>query len=93
VWFLLKSLLVLIVIFVLASRDRSQETQSPATARIETARRAAPAHEGDAIETLKKAATQKLADGVREQCFKRPEDCFALSKTVGAGLSAFGKAR
>ena len=35
---------------------------------------AAP-READAFETLKKAAAQKLADGVKEQCLKRPEDC------------------
>ena len=44
-------------------------------------------------ESTKKAAAQKLADGVKEQCLKRPEDCLAVAKTVGAGLSALDKAR
>ncbi|HTO79673.1 MAG TPA: hypothetical protein VMJ31_07850 [Methylocystis sp.] len=91
-WFLLKSLLVLAVVFLLASRDQPPEAPGAAKTKVETPRRAAP-HEGDAIETLKKAATQKLADGVKEQCIKRPEDCLSVVKTVGAGLSALDKAR
>ena len=91
-WFLLKSLLVLAVVFLLASRDRQPEGQGAAKAKVETARHAAP-HEGDAIETLKKAAAQKLADGVREQCLKRPEDCLSVVKTVGSALSSLDKAR
>ena len=94
-WFLLKSLLVLAVVFLLASRDQAPEAPTAAKAKVETARRGAPAaaHEGDAIETLRKAAAQKLADGVREQCLKRPEDCLSVVKTVGAGLSSLDKAR
>ena len=94
-WFLLKCLLVLAVVFFMASRERQPEGQGATKAKVETARRTAPAapHEGDAIETLRKAAAQKLADGVREQCLKRPEDCLSVVKTVGAGLSSLDKAR
>ena len=89
-WFLLKCFLVLAVVFLLASRDRPPEAPAAAKARVEPARRAAPVapREGDAIEALKRAAAQKLADGVREQCLKRPEDCLSAAKTVGAGLFA-----
>jgi hypothetical protein len=95
VWFLLKSLLILAVVFFMASRERQPEGQGGAKAKVETARRAAPAapHEGDAIETLRKAAAQKLADGVRDQCLKRPEDCLSVVNTVGAGLSSLNKPR
>lgn len=94
-WFLLKCLLVLAVIFFLANRERQPEGQGVAKAKVETVRRVAPAapHEGDAIEALRKAAAQKLADGVREQCLKHPEDCLSVVKTVGAGLSSLDKAR
>ncbi len=93
-WFLLKSLLVLAVVFFLASRAQPPDGQGPAKAKVETAHRVAPAaQESDAIETLKKAATQKLAETMREQCLKRPEDCLSAVKTVGAGLSALDKAR
>jgi hypothetical protein len=92
VWFLLKSLLILAVVLFMASRERQPEGQGGAKAKVETARHAAP-HEGDAIETLGKAAAQKLADGVRDQCLKRPEDCLAVAKTVGAGISSLNKAR
>jgi hypothetical protein len=95
VWFLFKCLLVLAVIFFMASRDRMPHAPAAPKAEVETSRRAAPSapHDGDAIEALKRAATQKLADGVREQCLKRPEDCLAVAKTVGAGVSALDKAR
>jgi hypothetical protein len=95
VWFLLKCLLVLAAVFFMASRERQPEGKGATKAKVETARRTAPVapHEGDAIETLRKAAAQKLADGVREQCLKRPEDCLSVVKTVGAGLSSLDKAR
>lgn len=94
-WFLLKCLLVLAVIFFMASCERQPEGQGAAKAKVETARRAAPAapHDGDAIETLRKVAAQKLADGVREQCLKRPEDCLSVVKTLSGGLSSLDKAR
>ena len=93
-WFLFKSLLVLAVVFLLASRSSPPEGQGPAKGKVETARHATPAApEGDAIETLKKAVAQKLADTVKEQCLKRPEECLSAVKTVGAGLSALDKTR
>ena len=94
-WFLLKCLLILAVVFFMASRERQPEGQGAAKVKVDTARRAPPTapHEGDAIETLRKAAVQKLADGVRDQCLKRPEDCLSVVKSVGAGLSALDKAR
>jgi len=94
VWFLFKCLLVLAVIFFMASRDQPLQAPTAAKTKVETSRRAPSArHDGDSIETLKKAAAQKLADGVKEQCLKRPEDCLAVAKTVGAGLSALDKGR
>ncbi len=93
-WFLFKSLLVLAVVFLLASRDQPPDAQGAAKPKVETARRAAPtAHEADAVETLKKAAAQKLAETVKEQCLKRPEDCLSAVRTVGAGLSGVDKTR
>ncbi len=94
VWFLLKCLVVLAVVFFLASRDQPPDTQGAAKARVvEAAHKpaTAAAREADAFDTLKKAAAQKLADGVKEQCLKRPEDCLAVAKSVGAGLSALDR--
>lgn len=94
-WFLFKCLVVLAVVFFLASRDELPETQGAAKARVEVTHKPATAapREADAFETLKKAAAQKLADGMKEQCLKRPEDCLAVARSLGAGLSALDKAR
>ncbi len=94
-WFLFKCLVVLAVVFFLASRDQPPETQGTTKAKVEAAHKpptAAP-READTFETLKRAATQKLADGVKEQCLKHPEDCLSVARSVGAGLSALDKAR
>ncbi|ARN82113.1 hypothetical protein [Methylocystis bryophila] len=92
-WFLLKSLLVLAVIFFLASRESQPEGQVATKAKVEPGRRATPAREADVIETLKRAAAEKLAEGVKERCLKRPEDCLSVARTVGSGLSALDKTR
>jgi hypothetical protein len=93
VWFLLKCLVVLAVVFFLASRDQPPETQGAVKPKLETAHKPATVapREPDAFETLKKAAAQKLAYGVKEQCLKRPEDCLAVARSVGAGLSGLDK--
>ncbi|MFY9658945.1 MAG: hypothetical protein WAK01_20570 [Methylocystis sp.] len=95
VWFLFKCLVVLAVVFFLASRDQPPETQGAAKTRVQAAHKPATdgPHEADAVETLKKAAAQKLADGVKEHCLKRPEDCLSVARSLGAGLSALDKAR
>lgn len=94
-WFLLKSLLVLAVIFFFASRESQPEGKVAAKAKVEPGRRGAPAaaREADVIETLKRAAAEKLAEGVKERCLKRPEDCLSVARTVGSGLSALDKTR
>jgi len=95
VWFLFKCLVVLAVVFFLANRDQPAETQGAAKVRVEAAHKPATAasRDADVFETLKKAAAQKLADGVKEQCLKRPEDCLSVARSVGAGLSALDKTR
>ena len=95
VWFLFKCLVVLAVVFFLASRDQPPETQGAAKPKVEAAHKPSTAvpREPDAFDALKKAAAQRLADGVKEQCLKHPEDCLSVARSVGAGLSALDKAR
>ncbi len=91
--FLLKSALVIALVYFALHKDEIVASLTRARGGSETAtggERRAVGVKDDALTALQRTAAARLAGAAREHCLANPHDCLTLLKTAGADSSKHG---